>query len=60
MLGMGEITTIHLTKETRDMLKQYGVDGENYDVILRRVMAGYRGYEQIKRGLLSKYPPRSA
>ncbi len=35
---MNEITTIPITKEVRDMLKSYGLKGETYDNILRRIM----------------------
>lgn len=35
---MNEITTIPITKNVRDMLKSYGLKGETYDSILRRMM----------------------
>ena len=35
---MYEVTTIPITKEVRDMLKSYGLKGETYDNILRRIM----------------------
>ncbi len=35
---MNEVTTIPITKEVRDMLKSYGLKGETYDNILRRMM----------------------
>ncbi len=35
---MNEITTIPITKEVRDRLKSYGLKGETYDNILRRIM----------------------
>ncbi len=35
---MNEITTIPITKKVRDMLKSYGLKGETYDNILRRLM----------------------
>ncbi len=35
---MNEITTIPITKKVRDMLKSYGLKGETYDNILRRMM----------------------
>ncbi len=35
---MNEITTIPITKEVREMLKSYGLKGETYDNILRRIM----------------------
>ncbi len=36
--NMNEITTIPITKKVRDMLKSYGLKGETYDIILRRMM----------------------
>ena len=35
---MNDITTIPITKKVRDMLKSYGLKGETYDNILRRMM----------------------
>ena len=35
---MNEVTTIPITKAVRDMLKSYGLKGETYDNILRRIM----------------------
>jgi len=35
---MNEITTIPITKTVRDMLKSYGLKGETYDNILRRMI----------------------
>jgi len=35
---MSEITTIPVTKTIRDMLKSYGLKGETYDNILRRLL----------------------
>ena len=35
---MGEITTIPVRKDTRDMLKSFGRKGETYDQILRELM----------------------
>lgn len=35
---MSEITTIPVTKTIRDMLKSFGLKGETYDDILRRLM----------------------
>ena len=32
-----DITTIQLSKETRDKISSFGVKGESYDKILRRV-----------------------
>jgi hypothetical protein len=38
MIDMGETTTIPLTKETRDLLKQFGQKGETYDELIRRLL----------------------
>ena len=35
---MSDITTIPITKAVRNMLKSYGLKGETYDKILRRMM----------------------
>ena len=35
---MGEATTIPVTKDVRDRLKQYGMKGETYSDILKRLM----------------------
>lgn len=35
---MSEITTIPVTKTIRDMLKSFGLKGETYDDILRRLL----------------------
>jgi hypothetical protein len=35
---MGETTTIPVTKDVRDRLKQYGMKGETYNEILKRLM----------------------
>jgi len=35
---MENITTIQLTRETRDRLKQFGTKAETYDSILQRLM----------------------
>ena len=50
-----EITTIPVTKETRDRLRSFGKKGVTYDQILRRLMslAEYEGfmekqYERLK------------
>jgi len=37
-MKMAEITTIQLSKETRDQLKELGKKGETYDDIIRRLM----------------------
>jgi len=33
-----DITTIQLTKATRDELKKHGIKGETYDEIIRRLL----------------------
>ena len=38
MIDMGETTTIPLSKETRDLLKQFGQKGETYDQLIRRLL----------------------
>jgi len=38
MIDMGENTTIPLSKETRDLLKEYGRKGETYDELIRRLL----------------------
>lgn len=38
---MGEITTIPLTKATRDRLRSLGKKGETYDELLNRLMQVY-------------------
>jgi hypothetical protein len=38
MIDMGETTTIPLSKETRDLLKEYGKKGETYDELIRRLL----------------------
>ena len=50
-----EVTTIPVTKETREHLRSFGKKGETYDQILRRLMslAEYEGfmekqYERLK------------
>ncbi|WP_440955967.1 DUF7557 family protein [Methanosarcina sp. Mfa9] len=35
---MGEITTIPISKDVRDRLQQYGMEGETYNDILKRLM----------------------
>ncbi|MFY1111582.1 MAG: DUF7557 family protein [Methanosarcinaceae archaeon] len=35
---MSETTTIPITKDVRDRLKQYGMKGETYSDILKRLM----------------------
>lgn len=38
---MGEITTIPLSKATRDRLRALGKKGESYDTLLNRMMDVY-------------------
>lgn len=35
---MGELTTIPLSKKTRDRLREAGAKGETYDALLNRVL----------------------
>ena len=35
-----EIVRIRLTRKTREKLKEYGIKGESYEVIIRRLMEG--------------------
>jgi hypothetical protein len=41
-----ELTTISLTKVTRDRLKEYGQKGESYDKIMNKLMDVYSDYER--------------
>ena len=41
VLRLGDITTIPLTKPTRDRLRALGKKGESYDVLLNRLMDVY-------------------
>ena len=36
--GKKELTTIQISKETREMLKELGKKGETYDDIIRRLI----------------------
>ena len=47
-----EITTIQLSKETKDKISSFGVKGESYDGILKRIYA-LAVKEQLKEFLLS-------
>jgi hypothetical protein len=47
-----EITTIQLTKELRDKISSFGLKGESYDVILRRIYA-LAVKEQLRNFLMS-------
>ena len=52
---MSDITTIPVTKETRDLLKMLGMKGESYDALLRRLIEVakcqmlYRDLDEIRR-----------
>ncbi len=46
---MNEITTIPITKEVRNMLKSYGLKGETYDNILRRIIKQVDNEEFMER-----------
>ena len=47
-----DITTIQLSKETKDNLASFGLKGESYDDILKRVYA-LAVKEQLKQFLMS-------
>ena len=47
-----DITTIQLSKETKDKIASFGVKGESYDKILRRIYS-LAVKEQLKAFLLS-------
>lgn len=49
---MENITTIQLSKETKDKISSFGLKGESYDKILRRVYS-LAVKEQLKEFLLS-------
>ena len=44
-----EITTIPLTKRTRDRLRGFGRKGESYDTLLNRIMDGLDGVVEFER-----------
>ena len=48
-----EITTIQLSKETKDKLSSFGIKGESYDAILRRVYS-LAVKEQLRNFLMSE------
>jgi len=50
--GKMETTTIQLTKETRDKLCSFGIKGESYDEILRRIYS-LAVKEQLRNFLMS-------
>jgi len=47
-----KIITIHLSKETKDKILSFGIKGESYDAILRRVYS-LAVKEQLREFLLS-------
>jgi len=47
-----DITTIQLSKETKDKISSFGIKGESYDVILKRIYA-LAVKEQLKEFLMS-------
>ncbi len=47
-----EITTIQLSKETKDKISSFGVKGESYDEILKRIYS-LAVKEQLKEFLMS-------
>ncbi|MDP3027425.1 MAG: hypothetical protein Q8N63_06965 [Nanoarchaeota archaeon] len=49
---MENITTIQLSKETKDKIASFGLKGESYDEILRRIYS-LAVKEQLKQFLLS-------
>lgn len=47
-----EITTIQLSKETKDKISSFGMKGESYDSIIKRIYS-FAVKEQLKEFLLS-------
>lgn len=47
--GEREITTIPLTKRTRDRLRGFGRKGESYDALLNRMMDSMEGVVEFER-----------
>ncbi len=47
-----EITTIQLSKETKDKISSFGVKGESYDEILKRIYS-LAVKEQLRNFLMS-------
>jgi len=47
-----DITTIQLNKETKNKISSFGVKGESYDVILKRIYA-LAVKEQLREFLMS-------
>ncbi len=46
---MADMTTIPVTKDTRDLLKAMGQKGETYDQILRRMVSQIHWAEFVER-----------
>lgn len=47
-----EITTIQLSKETKNKISSFGIKGESYDEIIKRIYS-FAVKEQLKQFLLS-------
>lgn len=47
-----EITTIQLSKETKSKISSFGIKGESYDTIIRRIYS-FAVKEQLRAFLLS-------
>ena len=47
-----EITTIQLSKETKDKISSFGIKGESYDSIIKRIYS-FAVKEQLREFLLS-------
>jgi len=47
-----EITTIQLSKETKEKLSSFGMKGESYDTILQRIYS-FAVKEQLRNFLMS-------
>ena len=47
-----EITTIQLSKETKDKISSFGIKGESYDIILKRIYS-LAVKEQLRNFLMS-------
>jgi hypothetical protein len=47
-----EITTIQLSKETKDKLSSFGIKGESYEDIIKRIYS-FAVKEQLREFLLS-------
>ena len=48
-----EITTIQLSKETKDKISSFGIKGESYDAIIRRIYS-LAIKEQLRNFLMSE------